>query len=188
MSACPTLNFEQGVLALREGQVVAYPTEGVWGLGCRPDQPDAIRRLLDAKHRSPDQGLILIAARCADLAPYIQPLHPDEEALLTHEGPPVTWLVPSAGGAPLLSGAYDTQAVRITQHPLCHRLCMEVGALVSTSANVHGQAPAREVAEIQQQFGTSIDGIVEGALGQASGPSEIRDLKTDAVIRKAEVA
>lgn len=169
--------------------MLAYPTEGVWGLGCLPDRPDAVRRLLDIKQRDPDKGLILIAARCEDLEPYIQPLDGGQQAKLESPGGPVTWLVPAAEGASaLLRGTHATQAVRITRHSLCRALCLEVGALVSTSANPEGTPPARTSEEVDEMFGSTIDGIVEGPLGGASGPSEIRDLLTGRVVRPARAA
>ena len=169
--------------------MLAYPTEGVWGLGCLPDYPDALRRLLDIKRRDPNKGLILIAARCEDLEPYIRPLDAEQRAMLDSPEGPVTWLVPAAEDAPaLLRGTHPTQAVRITRHELCRNLCLEVGALVSTSANPEGAAPAMTPEEVDEMFGTAIDGIVEGPLGGASGPSEIRDLSTGRVIRPAQAA
>ncbi len=174
---------------MQDGKVLAYPTEGVWGLGCRPDHPSAVRRLLDIKRRDPDKGLILIAARCADLAPYIQPLDGEQQAKLESPGAPVTWLVPAAEGASaLLRGVHASQAVRITRHRLCRTLCLEAGVLVSTSANPEGVLPARTPEEVDEMFGSTIDGIVEGPLGGASGPSEIRDLLTGRVIRPAPAA
>lgn len=169
--------------------MLAYPTEGVWGLGCLPDHPDTVRRLLDVKQRDPDKGLILIAACCEDLEPYIHPLDGEQQAKLESPGEPVTWLVPAAESASaLLRGTHATQAVRITRHSLCRALCLEVGALVSTSANPEGTPPARTSEEVREMFGSTIDGIVEGPLGGASGPSEIRDLLTGRVIRPAQTA
>ena len=169
--------------------MLAYPTEGVWGLGCLPNRPDAVRRLLSIKRRDPDKGLILIAARCGDLEPYIQPLDEEQQAKLESLGEPVTWLVPAAESAStLLRGTHATQAVRITRHSLCRALCLEVGPLVSTSANPEGAPPAKTSEEVDEMFGSTIDGIVEGPLGGASGPSEIRNLLTGQVIRPAQVA
>lgn len=56
--------------ALEKGGVIAYPTETIYGLGCLPNNIDAIRRLLEIKHRHSDKGLILIGANQDQLAPY----------------------------------------------------------------------------------------------------------------------
>ena len=189
MGGCCTLDTEQGAEALRAGKIVAYPTEGVWGLGCLPGRPDAVRRLLDIKKRSPDKGLILIAACCEDVAAYLQPLGDVQKARIERPGKPVTWLAPAAEGASaLLCGAHATQAIRITRHRLCRALCLRVGALVSTSANLGGLPAARTSEEVAERLGSRIDGIVEGALGGAPGPSEIRDLLTGQVVRPAVAA
>ena len=156
-------------------------------MGCLPSHLDAVRRLLDIKRRDPDKGLILIAARCEDLEPYIQPLDEKQQAKLESPGEPVTWLVPAAESASaLLRGTHATQAVRITRHSLCCALCLEAGPLVSTSANPEGVPPAKTSEEVDEMFGSTIDGIVEGPLGGASGPSEIRDLLTGQVIRPVQ--
>ena len=155
-----------------DGKVLAYPTEGVWGLGCLPDHPDAVRRLLNLKRRDPDKGLILIAACCEDLQPYIQPLDEEQQAKLESPGEPVTWLVPAVESASaLLRGTHATQAVRITRHSLCRALCLEVGPLVSTSANPEGAPPAKMSEEVEEMFGSTIDGIVEGRLAGLRVPA-----------------
>lgn len=183
------LDTGQGVRALLEGKVLAYPTEGVWGLGCLPNRQAAVRRLLEIKHRDPDKGLILIAARCKDLEPYVRSLDDAQQAELERSGEPVTWLVPAAEGASaLLRGTHATQAVRITRHGVCRTLCLKVGALVSTSANPEGMPTAQTAEEVREMFGSTIDGIVAGPLGGAPGPSEIRDLRTGRVVRPAQAA
>ena len=169
---------------LRAGAVLAYPTEGVWGLGCSPAQAGAVRRLLAAKRRDAARGLILIAARAADLRDYIAPLQAAERRLLASR-PHTTWLAPARGAHELLRGAHDRQAVRITRHPVCRALCRGAGALVSTSANREGEPPAASAAAARALFGAEIDGVVAGALGDAAGPSEIRDLASGEVLRPA---
>lgn len=64
-------NFNQALNALKSGEVIAYPTEGVFGVGCDPDNADAIKKLLALKQRPVEKGLILIAANYEQLLPYI---------------------------------------------------------------------------------------------------------------------
>ena len=184
MSPCRRLNLEEGIRALQAGQVVGYPTEGVWGLGCVPTQSQALRRLLEIKRRDPSKGLILIAARLEDLACYISPLREREREQIMRQEEVVTWLVPARDEvSPLLRGTHQTQAIRVTRHALCQQLCDQLGALVSTSANPEGQPPARAIEDLDAMFGTQLDGVIEGSLGTASGPSEIRDLASGEVRR-----
>ena len=144
-------------------------------------------RLLAAKRRAPDKGLILIAHRAAAFAPYLAPLDEAQRRAL-EEGAGTTWLVPANPAAPpALRGRHPAQAVRVTRHPGCRELCRRAGALVSTSANVEGEAPARTLAQARAAFGDAVDGLVAGEIGDAAGPSEIRDLASGRVLRAAVV-
>lgn len=168
--------------------VIAYPTEAVYGLGCDPLDGEAVAHLLALKRRSPAKGLILIAADRAQLAPYLLPLSAELEARLDASWPgPVTWLLPARPEVPAwLRGAHDTLAVRVTAHPEAAALCRAFGgALVSTSANLAGRPPARSALAVRRSFRNTLDYILPGALGGASGPTEIRDGRSGRIVRPA---
>ncbi|MEX0706459.1 MAG: Sua5/YciO/YrdC/YwlC family protein [Woeseia sp.] len=171
---------------LHAGGVIAYPTEGVFGLGCLPDDPQAVLRLLDIKKRDPSFGLILIAANAAQLDGWIR-LPDGEHSLASSAKHPVTWIVPAADGVPeWVRGAHAGIAVRITAHPVAAALCEAAGMpLVSTSANLSGHPPARNAWVVRRQFQNLVDFIVPGRCGPARGPSELRDLESGAVLRAA---
>jgi L-threonylcarbamoyladenylate synthase len=178
--------IKQAVEALRRGGIIAYPTEAVYGLGCDPDDNKAIARILELKQRDRGKGLILIASDVAQLHPYLDDL-PDEarHRVLASWPGPFTWLWPAAATTgKWLRGDYATLAVRVTAHPVARALCDAYGKpLVSTSANLSGQPPARTAMEVQQQFGNRIDCIVEGDVGPQASPTEIRDAITGELIR-----
>ena len=185
-TSAPPFQLKQAARMVNAGGVIAYPTEAVYGLGCHPLDADAVLRLLRLKQRPVDKGLILIAADLEQLLPYVQPLSPALHRRVAGTWPgPVTWLVPARPETPWwLRGAHDTIAVRVTAHPLAAALCRAAGtALVSTSANRAGQAPARTALRVQRVFGKGVDLIMHGALGGASKPSEIRDARTGKVLR-----
>lgn len=171
---------------LADGGVVAYPTEGVFGLGCRPDDPDAVMRILDIKQRDVDQGLLLIAADIRQLDGWIA-LPADCPDLRSQVDRPVTWIVPATEAVPpWIRGRHAGVAIRLTAHPVARALCAESGLpLVSTSANVAGRAPTRRRLVLLKQFGGLVDCIAPGDCGPAAGPSEIRDLATGEVLRPA---
>lgn len=171
---------------VRAGGVVAYPTEGVFGLGCMPDDADAVIRVLTIKQRSPAAGLILIASDIAQLAGWIE--LPDKFTTLASSlSNPVTWVVPAAAGVPYwILGRHVKLAVRITRHPVAAALCEAVDSpLVSTSANVAGHPPACNVFVVRRTLGHLVDCIVPGSCGPSRGPSEIRDLETGKILRAA---
>ena len=170
---------------LQKGGVVTCPTEGLYGLSCMPDDPLALLRLLAIKRRDPSKGLILIAANRVQLHDWIDPggkQIPDPDPRR-----PTTWIVAAADHvSPLLRGRHQTIAVRLTTNPVARALCKAVDSpLVSTSANLAGQAPARNRYILRRKFAACVDYIVPGECGPAKGPSEIRDLQTGKVLRPA---
>lgn len=172
---------------LRSGGVVAYPTEGVYGLGCLPRDEDAVLRILAIKRRDPAMGLILIAANPDQLAKWVDTRVRIEELKSTAEQP-VTWIVPPAPSAPfLVRGRNAGIAVRITTHPVAAALCRAAAsAIVSTSANISGRPPARNALVLRRVFGPLVDCIVAGRCGPASGASEIREWESGKIIRPAK--
>ena len=168
------------------GGVLAYPTEAVFGLGCDPLNPAAVRRVLALKGRAPAKGLILIAADFSQLAPFLQPIGRALQARVGATWPgPVTWLLPARPWVPgLLRGAHDCLAVRVTAHPAARALCLAAGgALVSTSANPAGRAPARTALAVRRWFGAEVDYVLAGRCGGRARPTEIRDGRSGRVVR-----
>ena len=145
-----------------------------------------MRGILELKARPAAAGLILIADSFERFGGFIGPLAPGllDRALATWPGP-VTWLFPRAASVPdWLAGAHSTVALRVTAHPVCRALCAAYGgAIVSTSANPSGAAPARSAEQAADYFGTALCGVVAGDLGAGERPSEIRDLATGNVLR-----
>lgn len=175
---------DKAAKVLLAGGVIAYPTEGVFGLGCLPDDSAAIRKLLRIKQRDPAKGLILIAADAAQLQDWIE-LGNDQSVPEADPAQPITWIVaPGSKVSQLVRGEHESVAVRITTNPVARSICEAVQSpVVSTSANLSGQAVAANQSELQQQFGELVDYIVAGDCGPASGPSEIRVLQTGEVLR-----
>lgn len=188
MAGQTLLTVSRAVQCLQAGEVIAYPTEAVFGLGCDPASETATRKLLALKDRPAEAGLILIADTFDRFEPYIKPLKAwqKERALATWPGP-VTWLFPRGESVPdWLAGKHETIALRVTAHPVCRALCAAFGgAIVSTSANPRQGEPARSAAGVEAYFGSALCGTVVGELGGENRPSEIRDLATGRVLREA---
>jgi L-threonylcarbamoyladenylate synthase len=174
------------VRALRAGGVIAYPTEGVWGLGCDPHNPAAVLQLLALKHRAMAKGLLLVAADIEQFAPYLAGLSVAQQQRLRDSWPaPLTWLVPNNGAAPdWIGGSHASVALRVSAHPLVAALCRAFGGpLVSTSANPSGRPAALNAVRVRRYFGADLDFILNGELGGQRGPTPIRDLITDKFLR-----
>ena len=179
-------NIRHAARILDQGGVIAYPTEGVFGLGCIPHEAAAVERILKMKERDPAMGLVVIVTDPAQLAGWID-VPTDTLALRSSADQPVTWILPATDEVPWwIRGAHDGIAVRQTVHPVASALCNEAGsALVSTSANVSGHPPARNVFVLRRLFGSLVDYVVPGECGPAAGPSEIREYKSGTTVRPA---
>ena len=165
------------------GGVIAYPTEGVFGLGCMPDDDAALLRLLTLKQRDPGKGLILVASTKKQLDDWIRP---DGSAIPDVDpGRPTTWIAPAKDHvSSLVTGDHAGLAVRLTSNPTAAAICDAVASpIVSTSANVAGERVARNRIVLRRKFGALVDFIVPGDCGPGRGASEIRDLATGKILR-----
>lgn len=177
-----TESIQRAVVALNNKEVIAYPTEAVFGMGCDPDSEEAVMRLLALKQRPVEKGLILIAANFEQLQAYI-----DDSALTSMQRDtvfsrwpgPVTFVFPAKPTTPSwLTGCFHSLAVRVSDHPVVIELCQIYGKpLVSTSANLSGQPPCRTTSEVLAQFGHDFP-VVDAATGGRNNPSEILDALT----------
>ena len=175
--------ISQAARILLDGGVITCPTEGVFGLSCMPDNPAAVLRLLEIKQRDPAKGLILIAASKLQLRDWVAVAPediPDPQAER-----PVTWIVPAAATvSELVRGEHSGIAVRLTSNPTAKALCVAVDSpLVSTSANLAGEATVADSEALHRRFGGSVDYVLPGECGPATGPSEIINLQSGKKLR-----
>jgi L-threonylcarbamoyladenylate synthase len=178
----------QAARALKDGKVVAYPTEAVYGLGCDPMNEAALEYLAMMKQRPENMGLIVVGSSWQQLVSYMSALSELHHAALVSSWPDaLTWIVPVAQGVPAaLTGGRDTIALRWTKHPDVCALCDAFGgAIVSTSANVHGQSPCLSAMCVTETFVgfSEFAGVLNGELGGHARPTPIRDLTTGDWVR-----
>ncbi len=184
----PVLTHAQAADVLRNSGVIAYPTEGVWGLGCNPLDDAAVARLLTIKQRDIAKGLILIAAREEQLEDFVDyPALPRERltAVRATWPGPTTWVMPASIYAPAwITGAHQGIAVRVSAHPDVVTLCDDFGgAVVSTSANLAGTPAPMLRSALDPTLLAEIDGVCEGETGGRSSPSMIRDARSGEILR-----
>lgn len=164
---------------LKEGGVIAYPTESCYGLGCLPQHAQGLRRLIRLKKRPQHKGMIVIAADLKQFKPWLKPLSPQITTQLHHTWPAaITFLLPSSDHVlPQLRGkGRNKLAVRVPDHAQARHLCKQNrSALVSTSCNRAGQRPCRTSREVQRRFGKQVF-IIKGLIGKYRSPSKIIDV------------
>ena len=174
------------VHALQQGKLIAYPTEAVYGLGCDPLNKSAVINLLKAKQRPMHKGLILIASDFAQLQPFINPSTEMLMRIMPSWPGPITWVIPAQAWVPTyLRGSHHSLAVRISAHPLVQQLCANYGgAIVSTSANISAQAPARSALAVRKMFPSQDIFIMQSATGQDNQPTAIYDAQNGNCLRQ----
>ena len=171
-------HLQQAVSRLQTGGVIAYPTEGVWGLGCLWTDEDAIKEILRLKQRPLEKGMIVLCAKLSDIEAFLLPLSTEHQQQIAQHYPhPVTWILPCKSSVPeSVRGQHNSIAVRFSRHPQVQELCAAVGPIISTSANPTGLAAAMSAEDVRQYFNDQLSYILPGELGGYSKPSEIRTL------------
>lgn len=172
----------------KQGGVIAYPTEAVFGLGCDPDNQAAIEKLLAIKNRPVEKGLILLAANYSQLLPYVDESKIPKDkrlAILSRWPDGITQVLPAHPNiSPYLTGEFSTIAVRITSHPDVVQLCDAVHKpIVSTSANLSGKPPAKNYQSLDQNLINQIDFVIKKATLGYTQPSTIIDGLTGETFR-----
>lgn len=182
-------SIEKAVSTLQNGGIIAYPTEAVYGLGCDPFNEKAVANLLKLKHRSIEKGFILISHTWERVINLTLPIDPYQREKILSDWPGAyTWAFPAnLDKVPAwIRGNHKTIALRITAHPIASMLCKEfTKPLVSTSANIEGEEPARTLEQVKKIFPLGIDYILEGEVGSLENPTPIYDAETGKVLRKS---
>jgi len=170
-----------------DGEVFAYPTEAVYGLGCDPTNEAAVMKLLALKNRSLEKGLIVIANSKKQLTNFVDFSRVEPEILKQVDDSwpgPNTWLLPKKQGTPdFITGGSELIAVRVSSHPLVVDICRLLdSAVISTSANKSGEEPAKNCQQVFSQFGESLL-CLHGSVGTQKNPSQIRNGLTGETVR-----
>ena len=170
---------------IRQGGLIAYPTETVYGLGVDPFNAEALDRLFAVKGRDTDRSVILLIRGDDDLGRLTSPLAPQAErisrALMDAFWPgPITLIFPAADLPSALSSSKNTIALRQTGSLLASKLLAELkGPITSTSANRSGDPPARSAGDVAATFSHDLDLILDGGPLTDTAPSTVIDITTD---------
>jgi L-threonylcarbamoyladenylate synthase len=184
MTDAPDLSA--AIEALQHGKVILYPTDTIWGLGCDATNDAACQRIAAIKNRPEDKSFILLADSFQMIEKYI----PDFPAvcydLVDLAEKPLTIIYPGAKGlAPSVLAEDGSVGIRLTKDPICLKLIRSMRKpLVSTSANLSGEAAPASFDEIPQIVKDQADAIVlERLKEQMSSPSQIIKIGLDSSIR-----
>lgn len=172
---------------LRNGGVILYPTDTVWGIGCDATDPEAVAKIYSIKKREDSKSLVLLASDMDMICRYVKEVPEMAIQLVEVNDKPMTIIYPGAiaGEKGVMKAdrralAFNTVAedgtvgIRIPMMDFCQQLVSRFGRpIVSTSANISGEATPKKYAEISEEIKSAADHIVnpsleKGATGQSS--------------------
>ena len=170
--------IERGISILKQGGLVAFPTDTVYGLGASASNQPAVARIYQVKERPKDMALPLLLAHTSQINEVACPV------------PPIAWLLAdkflpgaltivlykSNSVLDIVTGGGSTVAVRIPAHPIPVALAKDLGPIVGTSANLSGKPSALTADEVCSQFGDRIDLVIDGGRCPGGRESTIVDV------------
>lgn len=163
---------------LKAGDLVAFPTETVYGLGADASNADAVRKVFAAKGRPSDHPLIVHIADVAQLGEWAREIPPaaTKLALAFWPGPLTLVLKRSARVSDAVTGGQDTVAIRVPSHPVAQQLLRAFGGGVAApSANRFGHVSATTAAHVREEFGDLVACVLDGGEADVGIESTIVD-------------
>lgn len=152
-------DIKRAIETLRNGGVILYPTDTVWGIGCDATNPEAVKKVYEIKHRDDSKALICLVDSDARLQRYVRNVPDVAWDIFELATKPTTIILDDAVNlAPNMIAEDGTIAMRITQEPFSKELCYRFQKpLVSTSANISGEPAAQNYCDISEELLNAVD-------------------------------
>ena len=172
---------------MREGGVILYPTDTIWGIGCDATNEEAARRVYEIKQRSDSKAMLVLVDSTAKVDFYVEDVPEIAWDLIDVTDKPLTIIYSGARNlAPNLLAEDGSVGIRVTDEEFSKRLCQQFRkAIVSTSANISGQPSPGNFSEISEEVKSAVDYIVgyrREEMGRPN-PSSIIKLEKGGVIK-----
>lgn len=174
-------DIQKALEVLRSGGIILYPTDTVWGIGCDATDPEVVAKIYAIKRREDSKSLVLLASDMDMICRYVKEIPEMAVQLVEVNDKPMTIIYPDAiaGGQSDKASrnclAYNTVAedgtvgIRVPMMEFCQQLVSRFGRpIVSTSANISGEATPKKFAEISQEIKDAVDHVVDPALEKGS--------------------
>ncbi|MBY0267501.1 MAG: threonylcarbamoyl-AMP synthase [Burkholderiales bacterium] len=174
----PKTDITRAAAQLKAGELVAFPTETVYGLGADASNADAVRKVFAAKGRPADHPLIVHIADAVQLANWARDIPPAAHTLAKTFWPgPLTLVLKRSPKVPdAVTGGQDTVAIRVPLHPVAQALLREFGGGVAApSANRFGRVSATTAAHVREEFGDVVACVLDGGAADVGIESTIVD-------------
>jgi L-threonylcarbamoyladenylate synthase len=169
------------------GNVILYPTDTVWGIGCDAENANAVKKIFKIKDRPTDKPFILLVSDLEMLKRYVKNLPENFETHLQNQERPTTYIFTETKNLPAEVLATDgSVAIRIVQEEFCHRMVRQFErAIVSTSANISGEQTSGSFSTIPDSIKSKVDYVVTWRQEEEiqAQPSRIVQLQPDGSLK-----
>ena len=170
------VELENAVTALRDGELVAFPTETVYGLGANAQNPAAVRRIFELKDRPADHPVIVHLDNPKYLHRWAREVPDNAQKLAARFWPgPLTMVLPRSENVhDVVTGGQDTVAIRVPSHPMAQQLLTAFGGgIAAPSANRFGRVSPTRAEHVREEFGDAVRVVLDGGESQIGLESTI---------------
>ena len=166
---------------MREGGVILYPTDTIWGIGCDATNEDAVRRVYEIKQRQDSKAMLVLVDSSVKVDFYVRDVPEVAWDLIDLADKPLTIIYSGARNlAANLLAEDGSVGIRVTNEAFSKRLCQQFRkAIVSTSANISGQPSPKNFSEISEEVKSAVDYIVGYRQEEMSNPKPSSIIKLD---------
>ncbi len=179
--------IKKAVEVMRNGGVILYPTDTIWGIGCDATNEEAVKKVYEIKKRADSKALICLVDSEAKIDFYVKDVPPVAWDLIELSTKPLTVIYDGARNlAPNLLAEDGSVGIRVTNEEFSKQLCLRFRkAVVSTSANISGEPSPKSFADISDEIKNAVDYIVGVRQNEKGGakPSSIIKLGAGGVVQ-----
>lgn len=173
---------DEAAAVLRNGQIILYPTDTIWGIGCDATNEAAVDRIFSVKHRPKEKSLIVLVDSLEMLKQYVTVDEAATSLLSSMELPTTVIYSHPRQIAANAVNADDTIAIRIVRHPFCEAMIKAFGKpIISTSANISGDPPPAALESVSNEIKKAVDFVVHKQYDTSvyKHPSKLIRIKDD---------
>ncbi|OIQ34685.1 MAG: threonylcarbamoyl-AMP synthase [Crocinitomix sp. MedPE-SWsnd] len=154
--------IDQAVKTIKEGGVILYPTDTIWGLGCDPKNEEAIDKIISIKKRADKNGMLILVNSEHLLGRYVKEIPEVCYDLIDCADKPLTIVYPNGQYvSPKLLASDKSLAIRLAKNDFCNKLIQKLkSGIVSTSANISGEPNPNGFNEISDEIKNQVDYVV----------------------------
>ncbi len=178
--------MEKVIETLKNGGVILYPTDTIWGLGCDATNDDACQKLITLKQRDTEKSFIVLVDSIQMLERYTVEFPPVCYELIDFATRPLTIIYPLVRNlSDHVKAADGSVGIRVTNDPICRKLIQRLkGPIVSTSANFSGEKSPTCFDDISEKLKNKVDGIVMERLKDVcTTPSQVIKIGLDSTVQ-----